>query len=348
MREMTSKEGGFFSAQDADSEGEEGKYYLFTPDEIIDVLGNTDGKKFNRHFDITDIGNFEGKSIPNLLYSDPDDKSFEGFLPRLQLFRKNRYSLHLDDKILTSWNGLMIAAMCELYLVSKKELYLSAAQKAECFLQNHLCENDTLFVSFRESKHGVKGFLDDYAAYIFADIHLYRATLNSSYLNRAKQLCDKVISDFSDKNGGFYLYGNKSEELILRPKETYDGAIPSGNSLMAYNFVKLSLLSSDDDYNRLAERQLNYIAREASSYPTSHAMFLTALLEYNEPPIKVTVVTENKADIKNLPFAFPANAIINLLTKPTEEYPLKNGRTTYYVCQNHSCKPPINDLNKNL
>ncbi|MGN0493311.1 MAG: thioredoxin domain-containing protein [Acutalibacteraceae bacterium] len=345
LREMTSKEGGFFSAQDADSEGEEGKYYLFTPAEIVGVLGKTDGENFNRHFDITDTGNFEGKSIPNLLYSDPDDKSFEAFLPKLQLFRKNRYSLHLDDKLLTSWNSLMIAAMCELYLVSKKELYLSAAQKADCFLQNHLCENDTLFVSFRESKRGVMGFLDDYAAYIFADIHLYRATLNGGYLKRAKQLCDKVISDFSDKNGGFYLYSNNSEELILRPKETYDGAIPGGNSLMAYNFVELSLLSSDDGYKRLAERQLNYIAREASFYPTSHAMFLTALLEYYEPPMKVTVVTENKADIKNLPFAFPADAIINLLTEPTKEYPLKNGKTTYYVCQNHTCKPPTNHLN---
>ncbi len=346
LREMTSKDGGFLSAQDADSEGKEGKYYLFTPDEIISVLGETDGEKFNRHFDITSTGNFEGKSIPNLLHSDPNDKSFEAFLPKLQQFRKNRYSLHLDDKILTSWNSLMIAAMCELYLVSQKDIYLHAAQKADEFIQNYLCENDTLFVSFRDGKRGVKGFLDDYASYIFAELSLYRATLDNSYLSRAKQLCNKVIENFSDNTGGFYLYGNQSEELILRPKETYDGAIPSGNSLMAYNFVKLYLLTSGDEYKRLTEQQLNFISAEASQYPINHAMFLVSLLEYNDPPIKVTIAADDKQDMNSLPFAFPANAIINLLSQPAKEYPLKDGKTTYYVCKDHSCMPPTNDLNK--
>ncbi len=346
LREMTSKDGGFFSAQDADSEGEEGKYYLFTPDEIIGVLGETNGEKFNQHFDITPIGNFEGKSIPNLLHSDPNDKSFEEFLPKLQQFRKNRYSLHLDDKILTSWNSLMIAAMCELYLVSQKNIYLNAAQKADEFIRKYLCEDNTLFVSFRDGKRGVKGFLDDYASYIFAQLCLYRTTLDNSYLIRAKQMCDKVVNDFSDNVGGFYLYGTQSEELILRPKETYDGAIPSGNSLMAYNFVKLYLLTSDDKYKDLAEKQLDFISSEASQYPTNHAMFLVALLEYNEPPMKVTIVADDKTDTKSLPLAFPTNTIINLLTKPTKEYSLKDGKTTYYVCKGKACIPPTNDLNE--
>ncbi len=344
LREMTSNEGGFFSAQDADSEGEEGKYYLFTPDEIISVLGETNGEKFNKHFDITSTGNFEGKSIPNLLNSDVTDKSFEEFFPKLQQFRKNRYLLHLDDKILTSWNSLMIAAMCELYLVSKKDIYLNAAQKAEEFIKMYLCEDNTLFVSFRDGKHGVNGFLDDYANYMFAQLSLYRATLDSKYLNRAKQMCDKVVNDFGDNTGGFYLYGNQSEELILRPKETYDGAIPSGNSLMAYNFVNLYYLTSEDKYKGLAEKQLDFISSEANSYPTNHAMFLVVLLEYNEPPMKVTVVVDDKTDTDNLPLTLPTNAIIILLTEPTEEYSLKNGKTTYYVCKGYSCMPPANDL----
>ncbi len=346
LREMTSTEGGFFSAQDADSEGEEGKYYLFTPDEIISVLGETDGEKFNKHFDITSTGNFEGKSIPNLLNSDPNDKSFETFLPKLQQYRKNRYSLHLDDKILTSWNSLMVAAMCELYLVSKNEVYLNAAQKADEFIRKYLCEDDTLFVSFRDGKRGVKGFLDDYASYIFAQLFLYRATLDHSYLSHAKQMCDKVISDFGDTTDGFYLYSNQSEELILRPKETYDGAVPSGNSLMSYNFVKLYLLTSDDKYKDMAEKQLDFISAEASKYPTNHAMFLTALIEYNEPPTKVTVVVDDKANINDFALHLPANAIINLLTKPTGEYTLKNGKTTYYVCKGKACMPPTNNLNE--
>ncbi len=346
LREMTSEDGGFFSAQDADSEGEEGKYYLFIPDEIMEILGETDGKEFNKYSDITSTGNFEGKSIPNLLNSDPNNKSFEKFLPKLQQFRKNRYSLHLDDKILTSWNSLMIAAMCELYLVSKNEVYLNAAQKADGFIKKYLCKNDTLFVSFRDGKRGVKGFLDDYASYIFAHLCLYRATLDNSYLIRAKQMCDKVINDFSDNVGGFYLYGNQSEELILRPKETYDGAIPSGNSLMTYNFVKLYHLTSNDKYKDLAEKQLNFISSKACEYPTNHAMFLVALLEYNEPPMKVTIVADDKTDTKSLPFAFPTNAIINLLTESTEEYSLKKGKTTYYVCKGKACMPPTNDLNE--
>lgn len=345
LREMTSQEGGFYSAQDADSEGEEGKYYLFTPDEIIGVLGEKDGEAFNRHFDISNIGNFEGKNIPNLLSSDPADKSFDTFLPQLVLYRKKRYSLHLDDKILTSWNSLMIAAMCELYLVSKKDIYLSTAQKAAAFIQKYLCKDDTLYVSFREGKCGVIGFLDDYAAYIFAMLSLYKATLDREYLKLAGRFCGKAISDFGDNTGGFYLYGNNSEELILRPKETYDGAIPSGNSLMAYNLVRLSLITSDEKYKITAEQQLNFLASKAQYLP-GYAMFLTALLEYDEPPMKVTVVLDEQTDSNNIPLAVPLDAAVSLLPQPTEEYPLKNGKTTYYVCKGHSCMPATNDLNE--
>ena len=345
LREMTSQEGGFYSAQDADSEGEEGKYYLFTPDEIIGVLGEKDGEAFNRHFDISNIGNFEGKNIPNLLSSDPADKSFDTFLPQLVLYRKKRYSLHLDDKILTSWNSLMIAAICELYLVSKKDIYLSTAQKAAAFIQKYLCKDDTLYVSFREGKCGVIGFLDDYAAYIFAMLSLYKATLDREYLKLAGRFCEKAISDFGDNTGGFYLYGNNSEELILRPKETYDGAIPSGNSLMAYNLVRLSLITSDEKYKITAEQQLNFLASKAQYLP-GYAMFLTALLEYDEPPMKVTVVLDEQADSNNIPLAVPLDAAVSLLPQPTEEYPLKNGKTTYYVCKGHSCMPATNDLNE--
>ena len=346
LREMTSKDGGFFSAQDADSEGEEGKYYLFNPDEIIKVLGETEGKKFNQHFDITDKGNFEGKSIPNLLNSDPENMSFEEAFSELQHFRKNRYSLHLDDKILTFWNSLMISAMCELYLVSKNNIYLSAAKEADEFIKKYLCEGNTLFVSFRDEKKGVDGFLDDYASYIFAQLCLYRATLDEAYLNCAKETCDKVLSDFGDTAGGFYLYSSNSEELILRPKETYDGAVPSGNSLMAYNFVKLYILTSDEKYEKLADQQLDFISAQANSYPINHAMFLTALLEYKEPPMKVTIVGDEKTDIKSILLTIPENAMVYFFNKPTKKYPLKNDETTYYVCKGHSCMPPTNDLNE--
>ncbi len=346
LREMTSPEGGFYSSQDADSEGEEGKYYLFTPGDITKILGQEEGERFNRHYDITDAGNFEGKNIPNLLKSDGSDKSFGSFLPILDEYRKKRYSLHRDEKILTAWNGLMIAAMCEVYLVSKKEVYLSAAQKADRYIRKYLWEEDSLYVSFHMGKRGVRGFLDDYAAYIFAQMSLYRGTLQGEYLERARRLCDKVISNFGDDVGGFYLYGNDHEELIFRPKETYDGAIPSGNSLMAYNLVCLSQLTHGGKYQTEAQRQLDFLSKNASQYLVNHGMFLKALLDYTKPQMTVTVVANDKTDIGNLPLVLPTNAAVMLLSQPTKEYPLKNGKTTYYVCRAHSCLPPTNDLNE--
>lgn len=344
LRDMTSSDGGFFSALDADSEGEEGKYYLFTPDETVQVLGQKDGKTFNRHFDISEKGNFEHKNIPNLLHSDAEDDSFEPMLEKLNAYRKKRYKLHLDDKILTFWNSLMIAAMCELYRVSKNEKYLAAAKNADAFIRKNLIEGKTLFVSFREDKRGVAGFLEDYAGYAFAQLHLYKSTLDSRYLQTASRICDKVIADFSAEDGGFYLYGNHSEALLLRPKETYDGAVPSGNALMAYNFVRLSLLLSDNAYSDAAKRQLDFIAADAQRYPASHSMYLTALLEYNKPPVKVTVVLGESNDFHALPLSLPSDAAVLLLQNPTEEYPLKNGKTTYYVCRDRNCLPPTNDL----
>ncbi len=346
LSEMTASDGGFYSSQDADSDGEEGKYYLFTPDEVIRTLGKEDGKRFMRHFDITDAGNFEGRSIPNLLKSDPQRKEFEPFLPALNSYRKKRYSLHRDEKILTAWNGLMIAAMCCVYIVSKNEIYLSAAKAADSFIRKQLYDGDTLYVSYHLGKRGVRGFLDDYAAYIFALLSLHRATLESSYLELAKNLCDKVISDFSDSGGGFYLYGIGHEELILRPKETYDGAIPSGNSLMAYNLVRLSQLTDEDGYKAEAERQLDFLAKAASRSPANHAMLLEALLEHAKPPMRVTVAPDKNIDKRSLSLALPPDAVVILLPEPTREYPLKNGKTTYYVCRSHSCLPPTNNLNE--
>ena len=346
IREMTCAEGGFYSSQDADIEGKEGKYYLFAPKEITEVLGEEVGERFKSHFDITERGNFEGMSIPNLLKSDPYDKSLEPFLCLLYDYRKKRYSLHRDEKILTSQNSLMIAAMCELYRTSRKEIYLSAAQSADGFIRKYLYEGDTLYVSFHMGRRGVRGFLDDYAAYIYACLSLYSATLDCEYLDRAQILCDKVMSDFGDSSGGFYLYSRGHEELIFRPKETYDGAIPSGNSLMAYNFVRLSLLTEEEKYKTAAQRQLDFLGTGAAQYPTGHAMFLIALLEHTEPPTKITVVSDEQTDKASLVLALPHNAIVTLLSKPTEEYPIKNGRTTYYVCRAHSCLPPTNNLNE--
>ena len=343
LREMTSPEGGFYSAQDADSGGEEGKYYLFTPEEITGLLGQADGEAFNRRFDISRTGNFEGKNIPNLLNSDPADKTSDGFLEQVYQYRRKRCALHLDDKVLTSWNGLMIAALCQLYRVSGESMYLTAAQRADDFIQKHLWEKETLFVSFRAGRRGAKGFLDDYAAYLYAQLALYDATLEQGYLDRAERLCGDVLASFQDReNGGFYLYSADSETLILRPKETYDGAIPSGNSLMAWNLVRLAQLTANSGYEREAERQLGFLASDAERYPAGYAMFLLALLDWESPPPKVTVVLAGQEK----KFIIPSDVVARLLPGPTKEFPLKDGKTTFYVCRNQSCMPPVNDLNE--
>lgn len=346
LREMTSAEGGFYSSQDADSEGEEGKYYLFVPEEIVDILGSKVGKNFNRHFDITQKGNFEGKSIPNLLKSDPFDRSFEPFLSTVDNYRKRRYSLHRDEKILTTWNSLMIAALCELYLVSKKDEYLCAARKADGFIRENLYDGDSLYVSWHLGRRGVRGFLDDYASYLFAQLRLYRATLECNYLTRAEGLCDKVLSDFGDESGGFYLYGDGHEELILRPKETYDGAIPSGNSLMCLGLVRLSFITDKEKYKAEATKQVDFLAQNAVQFPTSHAMYLKASLEYANPPTKITVVLDEHTEKSKLSLSLPSNAVVVVLENPTSEFRLKNNATTFYVCKGQSCFPPTNNLNE--
>ena len=362
LREMTSPEGGFYSAQDADSEGVEGKYYLFEPLEIIAILGEKAGEEFNRYYDITEKGNFERKSIPNLLRNDTATELLNSLLPNspqnampqnlnacLQTvyeYRKNRYALHLDDKILTSWNGLMIAAMCHLYRVTGNKVYLDAAVKAQQFILNQLCKEETLHVSYRNGRRSEKGFLDDYANEIFALLALYEATLDEIYLQQARSFCLKAVVDFYDEDqGGFFLYGKENEQLILRPKETYDGAVFSGNSAMAYNLVQLSFLTDEEDLRELAKQQLAFLSAEAEQYPAGQAMFLVALLDDIDPPEKITVVVKEMQEIADLPRRVSLDAIVRVLKEPTEEYPLKNDKTTFYVCRGRTCQPPVNELN---
>lgn len=354
LREMTSSEGAFYSAMDADSEGEEGKYYLFTPDEVIQVLGETAGQAFNRYYDITEKGNFEGKSIPNLLHHIQSadgqnvcfgDGNMEQYCVAVSEYRSHRYRMHLDDKVLTSWNSLMIAALCSLYRVSGENEYIRAAQRAWEFICSHLCENDTLYVSWRDGQRGEKGFLDDYAFSIYALLALYHATLDTSYLERAELFCKQAVSGFYDEaHGGFFMYGKEHEALLLRPKETYDGAVFCGNSAMAYDLVQLSFLTGDEKLRQLSERQIEFLSEEARGYPARHTMFLLALLDARDKPDQITIVRKDERDPAGLVCRIPLDTIVVIREQGDEEYPLKNERTTYYICRNHSCLPPTNEL----
>ena len=343
LDEMTSPKGGFYSAQDADSDGEEGKYYVFTPEEIIELLGQADGTAFCERFGITKTGNFEGKSIPNLLHAkDLTDERFDCFLPTLREYRRGRTRLHTDDKILTAWNALMIAALCRLYRCSRDHRYLEAAKKAQGFIENSLFSQDTLYVSFRDGKLGEHGFLDDYAGYIFALLSLYDATLEETFLRRAMQLTRETVTQYYDsEHGGFYLSGRDNETLLFRPKECYDGALPSGNSLITYVLVRLNALLPDYSTENILNKQLAYMAGEAEQYPAGFSMFLMALSDFLEPSLLVTVVS-NGEDLSDLPFVLPSDAIVKVLERPLQEYKLLNNETTFYVCRKCSCLPPMN------
>ncbi len=344
LREMTSPDGGLYSAQDADSECVEGKFYTFTLNEILDVLGEEKGRKYAQTYDITEGGNFEGVNIPNLLKSNDPTSDFSDELKKLYEYRKNRTKLHLDDKILLSWNSMMIAALSMLYRVSHNEKYLNAAVNAQKFIEKNLCNDSQLSTSWRDGKSSENSFLDDYACYIVALIELYNTTLDSSNLEKAEQFCTEAVKRFYDnKNCGFYLSESANTELFMNPKETYDGAIPSGNSVMVYNFVRLYQLTENEKYRVLAEKQLEFLSSRSNDYPAGHCMFLLAKMLHENPPRHITVALKERSDLKKVKENIPFLANISV-TQEINEYPLLNEKTTYYICKNHACLPPTNDF----
>ncbi len=344
LREMTSKEGGFYSAQDADSEGIEGRYYTFALAEIMDVLGKEKGERFARTFDITENGNFEGVNIPNLLKCEKPVSDFESEIQKLYSYRKNRRRLHIDDKVLISWNSMMIAALSVLYRVTRNRDYLQRAVDTELFIERNLSRGLQLYTSWRDGKRSEKGFLDDYAYYAAALMELYHSTLENGYLDKAEHFCMEAVERFYDnKNGGFYLSDSDSTELFMNPKETHDGAIPSGNSVMAYNLTRLYQLTENESYRALAEKQIHYMSVQAQDYLMGYSMFLFAKLVYDNPPESIKVVLKNASDLEKIKERLPLFA--NVIVVPqSREYALINDSTTFYVCRNHICLAPSNEI----
>lgn len=345
MREMLHPQGGFYSAQDADSDGVEGKYYVFSYDEIIGLLGKEEGAEFCNKYDITVSGNFEGKNIPNLLKSNDFSSTSKEMILKLYDYRKHRCELHLDDKILTSWNSLMISAFAYMYRVFKNDDYLKIAENANQFIEENLTEDNNVYVSIRDGKRSAKGFLDDYSNYIYALISLYEATLDYSYINKALKFMRKAIRNFYDnKNGGFYIYGAENEQLIMKPKATYDGAVPSGNSIMCYNLIKLEALAKEEPViHKILEQQLNFMASDAERYPGGYSFYLLSALMYLNPLKKIVCVLADNKDKDIIKSKQGLDADISILEKPTDEYKLINNKTTFYVCKDYSCLPPTNN-----
>lgn len=343
IRELTLSTGAFVSAQDADSGGEEGSFYAIRPEEVLTVLGREKGTRFNQRYHISPQGNFMGGNIPNLLQGESLQGDCEDCLIPLRNWRKARAPLHRDDKVLTGWNGLMMGALAWLYRVSGREEYLTAAGHAWAYLSKVHWKEEELLSSSLEGQTGPKAFLEDHAFLAFGLLALYEVTGDKTLLDRTETLCQTVLDHFPDKRrGGFFLTSQEGEPLILRPKETADGALPSGNTVMAYVLVRLAHLTGKEDWNQAAETQLDFLAGQAASYPTAYPVYLLAALERDYPPEEVTVAAPTREDLPQQPWPFPLDAVVNLLERPTEHHPLLNGQTTYYVCKDHTCQPPRN------
>ena len=285
IRDMLSETGGFYSALDADSEGVEGKFYLFNNDEIISLLGEEWGALFNKYYDITTDGNFEGSNIPNLIKTNlneippMDESSLNSMIQMLFTYREKRVMPHRDEKILTSWNGLMIGSLAYAGMVFENKFYIKKAREAADFIiENSMDKDRNLLSTNIDEKSYNFGYLEDYTFFIYGLVNIYKATQENKYLDLSKKLVDDMIELFKDdKQEGLFFYGSKSEELVLRPKEYYDGAIPSGNGFALIDLMNLYVLTRDEKYSNYAKDIIHAFGGSVNKNPLAHLYSLLAL-----------------------------------------------------------------------
>ena len=377
-RDMTSPEGAFYSAEDADSEGHEGKFYVWTKEEIEKVLGRQTASVFNAYYNVTQKGNFEGKNILNVTRFVVQTASELGLSEqmvidelargRAQLLeaRSKRIRPLLDDKILTSWNGMMISAMAKTGRVLNEARWTDKAEKAMEFIWSKLRTPDgTLLRRYREGDARYQGYLFDYTSIATACLDLYEATDDHKYILRARELMRKVEDKFSSETGAYYETANDAETLIMRQISGYDGVEPSGNSNAALAFLKLSAYFSDYDLAKKAEKIFAAFRNDLMEYGLNSASMMQALhlnlsgmeevaviAQRNDPSVEEFRKLIRTGFFPNAVFAFaydddPSKNSIPLLA----DKKIVDGRTTAYVCRRGACLPPVHtfqDLSKLL
>jgi len=376
QRDMTAPHGGFYSAEDADSEGKEGLFYLWTPHEVKKHLGGELGDLFCRFYNITETGNFEeGHSIHHRPMSLQDFAKKEGMdLQKLEVvlknardrlfdIRKKRVHPLKDDKILTSWNGLMIAAFAKGYQVFGHQSYADAARGAAGFiLKNLKTAEGRLLRRYRQGDAAYTGYLDDYAFLVWGLIELYEATFEVDYLEEAIALNKAMIDIFWDKQGGgFYFTGRGNESLITRSKEIYDGALPSGNSVAALNFLRLGRMTGNINLEQRAEQLIRAFSGQVVDQPMAYTQLLVALDFMVGPSQEIVIAGDptlesTQAMINVIQKRFLPNKVLLLrsqgsggerlasLSPFVEAMGSLNSQPTVYVCENYACKTPITDL----
>ncbi len=363
-RDMLSEEGAFFSAEDADSEGVEGKYYIWPYEEIIRILGDEAGKPYCRLFNITPEGNFEGSSIPNRI-NIPHEKDDEPFIEecRRKLFdvRKKRIHPFKDDKILTSWNALMIAAMAYGGRVLNASSLIKTADKALKFIFSNLFDaSGRLLSRYRMGKAAIPAYAEDYVFLIWALIELFEADFSAVHIRRALQLCDETIRLFEDKEGGgLYLYGADIPEQIARPKVSYDGVIPSANSVFAWCLVRLARIAERPDLEQKARGIIECFAEDMDAFPSAHAWMTAAGMHLLEPGEHLILACRPGSGIKDDPMLQTVNSLympyasiiafsegnesLKDIVPDIGSYKVMDSQTTAYLCRKRNCLPPITD-----
>jgi len=303
LRDMTAPEGGFYSSEDADSEGEEGKFYVWTPAEVQAVLGASRGATFCHVYDVTEPGNFEERNILNrpkpidqcaaVLRRDPDELEAELDQSRRQLLeaRSRRVRPGRDDKVLVSWNGLMIDALALAGAALDEPRYLEAARRAAQFLLDTLRRDGRLLHVWRNGEARVDAFLDDYASLANALVTLYEATFEERWIDEAAALAEVILRDFFDRaDGGFFFTAGESASLIARKKDMFDSSIPSGGGLATTALLRLSQLCGRDDYREAARASLHVCSSLIQRAPSGTGQLLTALDRYLGPAPEIAIL----------------------------------------------------------
>lgn len=373
LREMTDPSGGFYSTQDADSEGHEGKFFVWDKAEIYVALGERDSAVFNAYYNVTDSGNFEGKNILNVTRS-LDEVARETKLSvsevteiiarskqRLFDLREERIKPDRDEKILTAWNGLMLASFAEAGVILDRADYVEAARQNAEFVLTHLKHDGLLLRTWKDGVAKFNAYLEDYAFLIEGLLTLYETTGENRWIQESSSLSERMIDEFWDpENGGFFFTGKSHESLIVRSKDYYDNATPSGNSVAALALFRLAVLTDRDRYRTIAITVLREIAESIRSYPSAFGYALAGADFHLSQPKEIAIIgTEiravhdflrqvwsnyipNKVVAISLPKASDISSVVHLL----QNRPTVKEATTAYVCENYTCKQPVTTIDE--
>jgi uncharacterized protein YyaL (SSP411 family) len=374
LREMTLPEGGFYSAYDADSEGVEGKFYVWKKSEIKEILGS-DADLFCLYYDVTDGGNWEGNNIlcNNLNISTvafnfgiTEEKIREilkSCSEKLLKVRSKRVPPGLDDKILVSWNSLMITAFAKGYRVTNDPKYLNAAKTCIAFIETNLFADGKLLRTYKNGTAKIDGYLEDYSYFANALLDVFEIEPEPKYLKLALKLGHHLVNHFWDsENNSFFMTSDDHEKLIIRPKSNYDLSLPSGNSVSAFVMLRLYHMSQEQNFLEITTKILESQAQMAAENPFGFGYLLNTLSIYLEKPVEITIInTENSEICKSLLTNYLPNSFVVTIQNSTQlenlsEYPFFTGKffeakTSVFVCKDFSCSLPlhtIDDINSHL